>query len=572
LRYYNKFSKNKVKKMALSRNKKLLIGGGIVGLLSLIIIGAVFANRKDSAEVAAVKLEKKKDLRSTVTASGEVRPIQYINVTSEVQGKIEDIYVKEGETVKKGQQLAKIDPTQLQTNQDAQLAAFQASRDDLQVTRSQVVAAQNQYSQSQQALNGSEAAVATAQQQVFSAQTQVEQARERVNSARQQIISSQTDIDRANVELTAANRELKRIAELVEQQVVAKIEYDQAKDRVANAEVSVRTAKANLETRKLAVNEALVGVNSAQSAVKESQNRVVESRSRATQQRVAVKDAARAVDSAGFSVRSGEQRSKQAEAFLRGQTSQRDKTIPIAQIDGIVAEIPAKVGTFAVAGLSTTALMTIADMSSVNIEVKIDETSIDKVEVGQPVKVKVDALGEDELEGEVFLKTPLALGKSQQGGGLSTNINTQEAKEFRVVVQLKGLPDGKRESLRPGMSATATITTKTVKDVIAVPIQSIVEKQPDEATAVPTPEGMKNNLPSTDKPKPTVGVFILDGNKAKFVEVETGIIGESDREITVGLSEGQEVITGPSKVLKTLKDGDIVKKQVKKEGEDAKKS
>jgi HlyD family secretion protein len=558
--------------MALSRKKKIIIGGGILALLALIITGAIFANRKDSAEVAAVKLEKKKDLRSTVTASGEVRPIQYINVTSEVQGKIEEIYVKEGENVKKGQQLAKIDPTQLQTNQDAQLAAYNATRDDLQVTRSQVIAAQNQYSQSQQALNTSDAAITTAQQQVFSAQTQVAQARERVNSARQQIISSQTDVDRANVELTAANRELNRIAELVEKGVVAKIEFDQGRDRVANAEVSLRTAKANLETRKIAVNEAVAGVNAANSAVKEAQNRVTEARSRSDQQRVTVKDAARAVDAAGFSVRSGEQRSKQSEALLRGQTSQRDKTIPIAQIDGIVAEIPAKVGTFAVAGLSTTALMTIADMSSVNIEVKIDETSIDKVEVGQPVKVKVDALGEEELEGEVFLKTPLALGKSQSGGGLSTNINTQEAKEFRVVVQLKNLPDAKRESLRPGMSATATITTKTVKDVIAVPIQAIVEKQPDDASPTPTPEGMKNNLPSTDKPKPIIGVFILDGNKAKFVEVETGIIGESDREITVGLSEGQEVITGPSKILKTLKDGDIVKKQVRKDGENANKS
>jgi HlyD family secretion protein len=558
--------------MALSRKKKIVLAGGLIALVALIVIGAIFAGRKDAAEVVVTKLEKKKDLRSTVTASGEVRPIQYINVTSEVQGKIVEINVQEGQNVTKGQQLAKIDPTQIQTNQDAQLAAYQGTRDDLQVTRSQVVSAQNQYSQSQQALNGSEAAITTSQQQVFSAQTQVEQARERVNSARQQVVSAQTDVDRANVEVSAANRELKRIAELVESGVVAKIEFDQAKDRVENSQVSLRTAKANLETRKLAINEALAGVNSANSSVKEAQNRVAEARSRANQQRVAVKDASRAVESASYSVKSGEQRSKQAEALLRGQTNQRDKTVPVAQIDGIVAEIPAKVGTFAVAGLSTTALMTIADMSSVNVEVKIDETSIDKVEKGQTVKVKVDALGDEELEGEVFQKTPLALGKSQSGGGLSTNINTQEAKEFRVVVQLKNLPDAKRESLRPGMSATATITTETVKDVIAVPIQSIVEKQPDDAAATPMPEGMKNNVPSTDKPKPQIGVFILDGNKAKFVEVETGIIGESDREIKVGLSEGQEVITGPSKVLKTLKDGDIVKKQVKKEGENANKS
>ena len=242
----------------------------------------------------------------------------------------------------------------------------------------------------------------------------------------------------------------------------------------------------------------------------------------------------------------------------------------VAPINGIVAEIPSKAGTFAVAGFSTTALMTIADMSGVNVEVKIDETSIDKVKVGQPVKVKVDALGENELDGEVIQKTPLALGKSQQSGGLSTNINTQEAKEFRVVIQLNNLDETVRKSLRPGMSATASITTDTAKDLISVPIQAIVEKLPESEKTEPTPEGMKNNLPSLDKPKSIRGVFILDGNKAKFVEVETGITGESDIQIKVGLEEGKEVITGPSKVLKSLKDGDIVKIQVKKEAEASK--
>ncbi len=82
-----------------------------------------------------------------------------------------------------------------------------------------------------------------------------------VNSARQQIISSQTDVDRANVEVVAAQRELKRIGELVEGGMVSKIEFDQARDRVANAEVSLRTAKANLETRKLALNESLIALN-----------------------------------------------------------------------------------------------------------------------------------------------------------------------------------------------------------------------------------------------------------------------------------------------------------------------
>jgi hypothetical protein len=99
------------------------------------------------------------------------------------------------------------------------------------------------------------------------------------------------------------------------------------------------------------------------------------------------------------------------------------------------------VGTFAVASLSSTALMTIADMSTINVEVKVDETEIDKVAVGQKAKIKVDAFGEKEIEGEVTQKTPLAVGKSQTSGGLSTNINVQEAKEFRVVIQLVNLTE-----------------------------------------------------------------------------------------------------------------------------------
>ena len=241
----------------------------------------------------------------------------------------------------------------------------------------------------------------------------------------------------------------------------------------------------------------------------------------------------------------------------------------IAPINGVIAEIPSKVGTFAVAGLSTTALMTIADMSEINVEVKVDETEIDKVAVGQKAKIKVDAFGETELEGEVLQKTPLAVGKSQTSGGLSVNINVQEAKEFRVVLRLVNLTPEMQAGLRPGMSATATITTTTVNDVIAVPLQAVIEKKPE---ASPTPEGPAATSTPADKPKPIKGVYVLDGNKAKFVAVETGITGESDIQITSGLSSGQEVITGPSRILNTLKEGAVVKRQEKKEGENANKS
>ncbi len=519
--------------MALTKKKKIIIGVVGIAALALIIVASVLATRKDTPEVTVVKLAIKRELRSTVVASGEVRPVQFINQTSEVQGRIEEIFVREGEQVTKGQPLVRLDPTQLQSSTDAQSAAFQAAQSDSQVAQSQITAAQNQLAQAQQSYNASLASVDTASQQVV--------------SARQGVDAAQADVDSAAKDLLIAQRELKRSAELLEGAVISRLEYDQAKDRVDQAEISLRNRQSRLKSQQL--------------AVKEAETRVNEARARAKQQEVAIQDSRRAVGTASMSAQSVLSRVNQQSAILRGQRTQRDKSLVVAPINGVVADIPSKVGTFAVAGLSTTALMTIADMSLINIEVKVDETEIDKVAVGQKAKIKVDAFSETELLGEVTQKTPLALGKSQTQGGLSVNINVQEAKEFRVVIMLVDLPKEIQEGLRPGMSATATINTKTVNDVIAVPLQAVIEKRSDaEGSPTPTPDSQ-----SGEKPKAQKGVYILDGKKVRFVEVTTGITGESEIQVTSGLNEGMEVITGPTRVLRTLKDGDVVKIQVKKE-------
>lgn len=508
--------------MAMSRKKKIIIGGVAGVLLLAIVAGSILATRKDIPEVTVVKVEVRPELKSTVTSSGEVRPAQYMNLTSEVQGRIEEIYVIEGQMVNKGDSLVRLDPNQLESSTDAQFAAYRSAQNEVAVAQSQVTAAQNQLSQSQQSLNVSQLAV---------------------DNARQGLVTAQTDVDRAQVELDAATRELKRTTQLLESGVASRQEFDAAKDRVDTAHVSLNAARARFDAQKIAVKDASA---------------------RVTQQSLAVKDARRAVDTANLNVQSSQSRADQQAAALRGQQSQRDKTLQVAPISGVIAEIPSRVGTFAVAGLSTTPLMTIADMSSINVEVKVDETEIDKVAVGQPAKVKVDAFGDQEIDGVVTQKTPLAVGKSQTSGGLSTNINVQEAKEFRVVIRLENMTPVLQAGLRPGMSATATITTAVVQNVIAVPLQAIVEKKP-EGSPEPTIQG--NAPESADKPKPIKGVYVLEGNKAKFKPVETGITGESDIQITSGLSEGEEVITGPSRVLNTLKDDTVIKKQTKKEGE-----
>lgn len=499
--------------MALSRKKKVIIGISAIVLLGLIIIVSVFAGRKDEPEVEVYKVETRSELRSTVTASGEVRPIQFVNQTSEVEGRIEEIYVQSGQAVTKGQPLVRLDPTQLQSSQEAQLAAVQASISDIQNARNQIAGAE-------QGLAVQEAAVI---------------------QARQQVIARQTEVDRAQVDLDTANRELKRTTDLLESGVVSRANYDEAIDRKKQAEVALNTARANLNAQKESVNQALAVLNQRKVNVTEART----------------------------SAKTSEARANQQQALLRGQTSRRNKSLVLSPINGIVADIPSKVGTFAVAGLSTTPLMTIADMSIINIEVKVDETEIDKVEKGQRVKVKVDAFTDKEIDGEVTQKDPLALGKTQTSGGLSTNINVQEAKEFKVTIQLKDMPDSIREGLRPGMSATATITTKIENNVLAVPLQAIVEKQPEKPSASP-PAG---NVPTpADKPKDIKGVYIIQNNKVKFVEITTGITGETDIQITSGVDPGMEVIKGPTKVLRTLKEGQTVKRMTNKPGDNASKS
>jgi HlyD family secretion protein len=116
------------------------------------------------------------------------------------------------------------------------------------------------------------------------------------------------------------------------------------------------------------------------------------------------------------------------------------------------------------------------------------------------------------------------------------------------------------------MSATATITTKTKNNVVAVPLEAIVEKPAPNASPAPTVAGSAPAPVTSDKPKTLKGVYVIEGNKVRFIEVTTGITGEADIEVTSGVQAGMEIVRGPSRVLKTLKDGSTIKRQTKKPG------
>src|SRR5260370_9077772 len=234
--------------MALSRKKKVIIGVGALVLLALVVIISVVATRKDEPEVTTLKVDIRPELRSTVTASGEVRPIQYIKLTSEVPGRILEIYVTAGDAVKKGQPLVRVDPTQLQSSQEAQWAPTQASLNDVQNARN---------------------AVASAQQGLTVAESGVSQAKQAIVSA--------------EIDLKTAERELKRATNLVESNVMSRAEYDAARDRYDQA-------KAKLEAQNIAVKEANERANQQGVAVKELQTSVTSTANRADQQQAILRD------------------------------------------------------------------------------------------------------------------------------------------------------------------------------------------------------------------------------------------------------------------------------------------
>ncbi len=257
-----------------------------------------------------------------------------------------------------------------------------------------------------------------------------------------------------------------------------------------------------------------------------------------------------------------------AEATLRANRNALDLTQAIAPFDGIVTNQPVREGETVVEGIQNTegsTFMTIADMSVITAEVKVDETDIVNVKIGQPADVTVDAIPGKIFKGHVTLVGDQALLRSTGVATSQSTTGTEEAKDFKVVVTL----DQPSDELRPGLSTTAKITTAHKADVLSLPIQALT-------MYAPPPPGSKDGkveAASTSTAGPEAqakqGVFVVEKDshgrqRAKFVPVTTGITGATDIEVLSGLKEGQEVVTGPYKTLRILKDGALLKRDTAK--------
>jgi len=267
----------------------------------------------------------------------------------------------------------------------------------------------------------------------------------------------------------------------------------------------------------------------------------------------------------------------QAKATLTHYTDLLQKTTYAAPFDGVITNLPVREGETVVIGIQNaqgSTLMTLADMSVITAEVKVDETDIVNVRLAQPADVTIDAIPKKIFHGKVSEIGNNAIVRSS---GLSTSQQTtasEEAKDFKVVVTLSDAP----QDLRPGLSTTAKITTATRNNVLSVPIQALTLRTKDQIEAQNNPPGSvhaaepasKEVSSKSKKDAEVQGVFVIRNKKAMFVPVNTGITGTTDIEVLEGLKEGDEVITGSYKVLRTLRPGSSVKvdnKAPKKEEE-----
>jgi HlyD family secretion protein len=208
--------------------------------------------------------------------------------------------------------------------------------------------------------------------------------------------------------------------------------------------------------------------------------------------------------------------------------------------------------------------MTISDMSTITAEVKADETDIVNIRIGQEADVTIDAVPGKTFKGKVTDIGSQAVLRTSGLATTQTTTSNQEAKDFKVVVTLEAPP----ENLHPGLSTTAKIKTAERKDVIAVPIQALAVRSHKELEEFAKKEHGGSNVTLAAPPPPAAsdpkkdevqGVFVVNGKKAYFRPVETGISGTTDIEITKGLQAGDEIVTGSYKALRTMKPESSVK-------------
>jgi HlyD family secretion protein len=245
-----------------------------------------------------------------------------------------------------------------------------------------------------------------------------------------------------------------------------------------------------------------------------------------------------------------------------------------APLDGVITNLPVREGETVVPGIqnsSASTIMTIADMSLITAEVKVDETDIVNVKLDQPADITIDAIPNKMFKGHVIEIGNTAILRSTGVAASQSTTSSQEAKDFKVVIALDDPP----EDIRPGLSCSSKITTATRQKVLTIPIQSLTIRQKGDLEPKPKDSG---GTQAATRPDPAVekarkeevqGVFVVAGGKVVFRKVETGITGATDIEVMSGLREGDEIVTGSYQVIRTIRNEAQIKVDNKSPGQKA---
>jgi HlyD family secretion protein len=315
---------------------------------------------------------------------------------------------------------------------------------------------------------------------------------------------------------------------------------------VAQLEAAVRGARAGLELERASLDKA-----------RHDLERVQQLFDKGFASDEQLRDARVAVEIAEAKEKNASELMAQSSANLQKARHDLNQVRITAEMSGVITALNVEEGESAIIGTINnpgTVLLTIADLSEIEAEVLVDETEVVFVKPGQKAKVRLDAYPDTTFAGTVTEVGNSSV-RSQLGMG-------QESVDFKVVVSI----DDTIPSVRPGLSASVDITVAEDKQVPAVPIQSLTVRDLSKLRGAKKEAGSDTTKAAGEEEKKEVeGVFVVEGGEAKFRRVQVGIAGEAYFAVEWGVSEGEEVVTGPFRAITDLHDGDRVKVESKPE-------
>lgn len=321
----------------------------------------------------------------------------------------------------------------------------------------------------------------------------------------------------------------------------------------ANAQATVKQWEANAASAKAQNEQAKANLMQAQSAYTRSIELQKSNPQFVTAEQM--EQLKTAVDVNQALVQSSSHQVDQALASLDNAKSSLDKTTIYAPMSGRVTRLNVEQGETAIQGTlnkDAATLLTISDMSELETKVKVDETDVARIAVGDSAIVQIDAFPDT-----TFLGRVTEIANSSVAGATTTTSSTDQAVDYEVTIRLLNVP----KDTRPDFSATAKVITATRTNVLAIPIIALTVRENQALQNADTAVGLGRPKPKVEVGKKDVeGVFVVGAdNKVTFRPVKVGIAGEKDFEVLDGLKEGERIVAGTYQAIRDLKDGTVVR-------------